>query len=164
MGRFPTTFAGKPIYDRVPYVLYGELAFASAQINTPFEQATFSCQQTSPIEIHRMIPRLIALDSSSVPLATQPNQDLLASLIKLSVGMFQQVQKLTRVPTRIIALTKGESERTWEFGDPVIIPNATGFEVSAEAVAYPVIANLASILVCIAFEGFMLQMKAPDNT
>lgn len=164
MGRLPTTYAGKIIYDRVPYLLYGEQAYTTAQGNTAFPQAQFSCQTTKVFEVHRMIPRLVALGDGGVPLATQPAQDLLAALIKLTIKIFDQEQSMTRVPTRIIALTKGESERTWEFADPVYLPASTGFDVAAEAVAYPAIQGLVSILVCISFEGFQIQLKAPDNT
>jgi hypothetical protein len=164
MGRLPTTYAGKPIYNRDPYVLYGELAVTSAQISTEYPQATFSCQTTKPLEMHRLKPWLVALDAEDVPLATQPDQDLLASLIRISVKKFDQEQSMTRVPVRISALVKGTAERTWEWADPSYLECSTGFTVSITPVTFPVIQDLASILVCVSIQGYMIQLKAPDNT
>lgn len=163
MGRLPETYAGHLIVGRDAYAMYGELAIGSAGPNIEFPPATFQCGTDKPLEIHRLIPRLVALDSSNVALPTQPAQDLLAALVKLTCKLSNLEQAMTRVPTRIIALTKGESERTWEWGDPEYLERSTGFTVTIESSTFPSIQNLASILVCLNFQGFMVRIKAPSE-
>lgn len=163
MGRLTTVYADRPVLDRSPWVLYGELAIGSASQPIEYPPATFSCQTDKPVEIHRMIPRLTALDESGVALPTQPSQDLLASLVKISFTMFNLEQKITRVPTPIINLTKGEAERTWEFAEPALCERSTGITVSIETRTFPLIADLSTILVGISFEGFLLVIAPPTN-
>jgi len=163
MGRLPNTYADRVITDRDPYSLFGELLLTTAQVATDFPQATFSCQTDKPFEVHRMIPRLYALDSQGVMLPTQPDQELLAGLIKVSIKVFNREQAMTRVPTRIGTLTKGSSERTWEWADPEYLQCSTGFQVTVQADTFPAVTNMASILVAITFEGFLIVIAPATN-
>jgi hypothetical protein len=164
MGRLPNTYADRTIYGRDPYAMYGELSFTSAEGNKQFPSATFQCTVDRPFEVHRMIPRVVALDDEGVPLPTQPSQDLLAALIRVTIQALDRVQMLTKVPTRIGNLTKGEAERTWEWADPEYLDKSTGFEVTAETTGtFPTIDGLVSLLVCISFEGFLLIIHPPTN-
>lgn len=164
MGRLPNNYAGHPITGRDPYVMYGEMALASGGPNIEFPPATFQCGTDKPLEIHRMIPRLLALDSQGVALPTQPDQELLAALVSFTCKLSNREQAMTRVPTRIFAVTKGSAERTWEWADPEYLERSTGFTVSIQASAFPSIQNLSTILVCFAFEGFMIQIAAPSES
>lgn len=163
MGRLPNTYADRPIMDRDPYAMPGELSLTTGQISTLYPPATFQCGTDKPFEVHRMIPRLYALNSSGVLLPTQPDQDLLAGLVKISLKIINKEQSMTRVPTRIGTLTKGSSERTWEFADPEYLERSTGFEVAIQAETFPTIENFASILVALTFEGFMIVVAPPTN-
>lgn len=163
MGRLPSTYAGRPILDRDPYVMYGELTLTSGQAARLFQPATFQCGTDKPLEIHRLIPRLYALDENGVMLETQPDQELLAGLVKVSIRILHKEQALTRSPTRIGALTKGSAERTWEWADPSYLERSTGFEVTIEASTFPNIDGLDSILVGLAFEGFMIVIGPAAN-
>lgn len=163
MGRLPNTYADRPIYDRDPYAMYGELALTSGSTPREFPPATFQCGTDKPLELHRLIPRLYALDAQGVMLPTQPDQDLLAGLIKISIKVTNREQAMTRVPTPIGALTKGSAERTWEWADPEYLERSTGFTVVIEASTFPAIANLDSILVGLTFEGFMIVIAPPTN-
>ncbi len=163
MGRLPNTYADRPIMDRDPYAMYGELALTSGATPHEFPAATFQCGTDKPLEFHRLIPRLYALDENGVLLPTQPDQELLAGLIKISIKITAREQAMTRVPTRIGTLTKGSAERTWEWADPEYLERSTGFSVTIEASTFPAIAGLDSILVCLTFEGFMIVIAPPTG-
>lgn len=164
MGRLPNTYADRPITARDPYAMYGEMALTSAQEAREFPPATFQCGTVRPLELHRLIPRLYALDDDGVLLATQPSQDTLAGLVKISIKITAREQAMTRVPTRISALTKGEAERTWEWADPEYLEKSTGFTVTIEPDTFPTIDDMAAILVCINFEGFMISLDGAINS
>lgn len=163
MGRLPNTYADRAITDRDPYDLYGELLLTTGQGATEFPQATFSNQRDRPFEVHRFIPRVLALGEANVPLPTQPSQDLLAALVRCKITIFQREEAIIRVPTRIFTLTKGEAERTWEWADPEYLQCSTGFTVSVEADTFPAIDGLTGLLVCISFQGFVITIHPATN-
>lgn len=163
MGRLPSTYANHPILDRDPYAMYGELSLTSGQAAREYPPATFQCGTDKPLEIHRLIPRVYALDAEGVLLPTQPDQDLLAGLVRITLKILNKEQEMTRRPTRINALTKGTAERTWEFADPTYLERSTGFLVTIEAATFPAIDGLASLLVGLTFEGFMIVIGPATN-
>lgn len=163
MGRLPNTYANRTITDRDPYVMYGELTLTTGQAAREFPPATFQCGTDKPLEIHRLIPRVYALDNNGVMLVAQPNQDLLAGLVRITVKILNKEQAMTRGPTRINAITKGEAERTWEFADPTYLERSTGFTVTIEASTFPAIDGLVSLLVGLSFEGFMIVIAPATN-
>lgn len=161
MGRLPATFADREIKDRFPYELAGEMAMTSAQRGIQFPDALFQNGTDKPFECHRVIPRLYARDVSNVLLTTQPDQELLAGLIRWDIVINNLEQKLTKAPTLIGTSTKGSAERTWEFADPCYLMRATGFQITLDALTYPAIGNLNNILVAITFQGFLLIVSPP---
>jgi len=162
MGRLPTTWANKIITMRTPYEMDGELTITSGQSGQQFPDATFANNIDKPFEIHRMIPRITALDSSGVALEEQPSQDLLASLVRLSITDLGKNTPLTKSPTLMNLFTKGSSERTWEFADPYYIIRTELIQIVVDAVTYPDIDLLASLRVEVSFQGFLLVV-APSS-
>lgn len=163
MGRLPSTWADRPILDRDPYEFYGELTLGSSQPNTAFPSATFQCTVDKPFEVHRMIPRVYAYDAEGIILPTQPDQDLLAGIVKITIKDLGLEQLMTKVATRIGALTKGSSERSWEWADPHYLTRSNGFEVTAQTVAFPDIEDLSTLVLAISFEGFLCVVAPPTN-
>lgn len=163
MGRLPATFADRPIYNRVPYAMYGELEILSNQINTVFPSATFENNTDKPFEVHRVIPRFLALDAEGIPLPVQPDQDLLGNLVKVTIDLLGFEQKMLKQPTRPVSLVKGTAERTWEWADPHYLNRANGFTVGVQGMVFPAIDDLNSILVEITFEGFLCVIHPPSN-
>jgi len=163
MGRLPATWANRVVIGRTPYEFSGELALATLVSPTQFPDATFLNGTDRPFEIHRMIPRLYALDDDSVLLPTQPDQELLAGLIRMSIQDLTLNMMLTKRSTLIGTLTKGSSERTWEFADPHTIERSNQFIVTIESVTYPAISDLVTIRVAITFEGFLLTLAPPSE-
>jgi hypothetical protein len=159
MGRLPATWAERPILDRDPYAMYAEMAITTNQISTPFSEAVFQNNADKPFEVHRFIPRFLALDSEGVALATQPDQALLASLVKITIKIISREQNITKAPTRPVALTKGSAENTWEWADPEYVVRSTGFQVDVQGMAFPVISGFVSILCMFTFEGFFCVMS-----
>jgi hypothetical protein len=163
MGRLPATWANRVIIGRTPYEFSGELALASLTAPQQFPDATFLNGVDRPFEIHRMIPRLYALDSNSVLLPTQSDQELLAGLIRMSLQDLSLDLMLTKRSTLIGTLTKGSSERTWEWADPHTIERSNQLIVTVESVTYPAIESLSTIRVAITFEGFLLTLAPPSE-
>lgn len=161
MGRLPATFADREVKDRFPYELAAELTMQSSVRGTQFPEAVFQNGTDKPFECHRLIPRVYALDSNGVLLPEQPSQELLAGLIRLDIVINNLEQKLTRAPTLIGTMTKGEAERTWEFADPTYLMRSTGFTVTVDALTYPTISNLVSLKVALTFQGFLLIVSPP---
>ncbi len=163
MGRLPATWAGRIINQRVPYELYGEIALTSAAQGLQFPDATFMNSVDKPFEVHRMIPRVYSRDSSRVLLSPQSAQSLLSALVKLRISDLGLNQDITKAPSRIDTLTKGDSERTWEFADPHYLTRANLLQLVLEADTYPSISNLSDLLVCICFQGFLLVVAPPSE-
>ncbi len=163
MGRLPASWANRQITDRDPYDFTGEINIQSGPLSIQYPPATFMNGVDKPFEIHRMIPRIYAIDSQGVLLATQPDQDLLAGLIRLTINDLSKNQLLTKTPTRVGTLTKGSSERTWEWADPHYLVRSESFEITVDSLAFPTISNLAQLTVVLTFEGFLCVVAPPGG-
>lgn len=142
--------------DRSPYEMQAERALVSANPNVLIEEGLLQVGVDKPFEVHRVIPRIYARTSGNVFLATQPDQELLAGLVKISIKNTGLDLSMTKNPSRIGALTKGSSERTWEWAEPMTITRTNGFAVSLEADTFPAVDTLNNLLVVLTFEGFLL--------
>lgn len=174
MGRLPTEFAKKQITMRYPYEMAGELILAGSQSGVQFPDAMFQNNIDMPFECHRMIPRITGLNSSGNVMATQPSQDLMQELVRVRIVDFGKNVVMTKNPTLLNTLTKGSSERTWEWADPYYLIRSEGFQVSCDTLVLPVFdgnqipvtpvtMQLTSLRIEIVFEGFMLQIAPPSN-
>ena len=166
MGRLPAQWAGRVINDRYPYAIPGELLLTTGQLAQQYPDSTFLHAADKPFEIHRMIPRVIALDVNQVVLSPQPEQDLLAALVRTRITNLGITQPLTKAPTLISALTKGSAERTWEWAEPQTLERSQELQIVLDALAFPaaLLASVTYLRVAIIFEGFLLQVApASDN-
>lgn len=166
MGRLPAHFAKREITFRAPYEMYGEKALESAQKNIPFADSTYMNATDRPFEIHRMIPRCVALDSNDVALSVQPDQELMQALVRIFVLDLGKNNPFMKNATPLDNLVKGTSERTWEFAEPYYLAKGEQITINATADTYPVAAPFAdvnSIQVRITFEGFFLTLAPPSE-
>ncbi len=163
MGRLPAVWADRAILDRYPYEFPGEIIIQDAQPSIQIPNAVFQNGTDKPFEVHRMIPRVMAYDSSNVLLATQPDQEMLLALLKIEIEDTGLNQALTKAPTRLNALVKGSSERTWEWADPHYLVRSNGFTVTVEGETFPDIDDLDHLVLAIVFEGFMCIVAPPSN-
>lgn len=165
MGRLPATFAGRLITARQPYAMAGEVKLTSAQPGIQFPEATFLNSTDRPFEIHRMIPFVVAQDSSDVALPTQPDQDLLMSLIRTKfTDLGKGPMSLMKSATLLRLLVKGSSERTWEFADPYYLAKSEQLQVINDALTFPNIDDLDNLKVCVDFEGFFITIGPPSES
>jgi hypothetical protein len=175
MGRLPSQWAGRDITLRVPYAMEGELIMAGSQTAVQFPDATFTNNVDMPFEAHRMIPRVVGLDSSN---NVQPNQMMewvLMELIRLRISDFGKNVQMLKATSLVDSLIKGDSERTWEWADPYYLVRSEGFQVLADSQAVPTWDGnqipqappaypLANFRVTVTFQGFLLQVAPPSNT
>lgn len=164
MGRLPDTFAGQKITARFPYNMPAELVIGFSQNGVTFPDVVFTNQVDKPFEIHRLLPRVAALNADQLLITPQPDQDLLAALVRLDVLDFRTDQKFTKAPTLIRDLTKGSSERTWELAEPYTLPNSGGFQVAVTTLASPPAFGVTSLKVELNWQGFLIQIAAPSDS
>jgi len=163
MGRLPDTFAQKKIMYRQPYAMFGEKNVVSLAQNQLFADATYQNATDKPFEIHRMKPVILALDNAGVALPTQPDQDLLQSIVRVKIEDLGKSTPLLKVPTPFSTLVKGTAERTWEWAEPYYLVKSEQFQVSVNCGSIPVITNLASLQVLLTFEGFFVVVTPPSE-
>jgi len=175
MGRLPTEWAGRVITMRIPYEMAGELIMGTSQSGTQYPDAVFMNNVDMPFECHRVIPRITALDAANNVLPNQPSQDLLQSLIRCRVNDFGKNVIMTKNPTLMNLLTKGSSERTWEWAEPYYLTRSEGFQVVLDSLAFftwdgaqlpdtPPLLPLVSLRVEWAFQGFLVVVAPPSNS
>lgn len=176
MGRLPSEWAGRPITMRIPYEMAGEIVLTTGQSGQQFPDALFMDNVDMPFECHRVVPRVIAQDNAGIAVPNQPNQDLLQSLIRARVNDNGKSVIMTKASTMLNTLTKGSSERTWEWADPYYLVRSESFQVVLDALTFPPIwdgaqipANPAttpiiSLRVSWGFQGFLCVVAAPSNT
>lgn len=164
MGRLPSSWAEKLITMRIPYEMSGELVLTSAQTGQQFPDATFANNIDKPFEIHRLIPRVTALDDTGVALSTQPDQELLQSLIRVYITDLGKNTILTKSATLLNLLTKGSSERTWEWADPYYLIRTELIQIVTDALTFPEIADLVSLRVEISLQGFLIVVAPASES
>ena len=164
MGRLPATWGGKLITARSPWIVAGEIELTTAQSGIPFPDSTYINNTDRPFEIHRVVPFVVAEDNTSVALPTQPDQDLLSSLIRTTIQDLGKVQMLTKSATLLRLMVKGSSERTWEWADPYYLAKGEQLSVVNNALTFPAIDNLNFLKVCIAFQGFFITVGPPSES
>jgi hypothetical protein len=175
MGRLPDTFAQRKITMRIPYSMEGELVMMGSQSGVQFPDATYTNNVDMPFEGHRMIPRVAGLDSSGNVQPTQLSDEVLGQLVRLRINDFGKNVVMLKNPALIDTLTKGTSERTWEWADPYYLVRSEGFQVISDTLVLPVWdgnqipvvppANpLAQLRIAIVFQGFLLQVAPPSNS
>ena len=161
MGRLASRYADLDIQARFPYAMYSALLQAPSVVGVPFFSEDFLNAQDKTIEVHRMIPRVYALDVNSLPLGTQPDQELLAGLCLIAFNLQGFNQQVNKNATLLGTLTKGSAERTWEFADPLYLPNGRGLQVFLTTAAFPATfagLGITQLRVAITFEGFLISV------
>lgn len=169
MGRLPATFGVGPdgtpqnIKFRVPYNMDANIILTSAQTGIPYPDAAFQHSISMPFEIHRVLARIVALDSSSVQVTPQPAMDELLSLFQLTLYDTGKNQNLQRNAAFLIDLMKGSSERSWEWAEPYYLVKQEGFQAKLDAQTFPATFIDASpnMRVQLCFEGFLIVIAPP---
>lgn len=175
MGRLPSQWAGRDITMRIPYAMEGELILTTGQTGIQFNTALFTNNVDMPFECHRLIPRIAGLDSSGNVQPTQIDQGVLGEYFRLRLADFGKSILLLKNPALIDSLTKGSSERTWEWADPYYLIRSEGFQATIDALTFPTwdgeqipqnppLNALNQMRVTLTFQGFLLQVAPPSNT
>lgn len=166
MGRLASEFANRTIRFRIPYEMAGELTVAFSASGVQFPAATFQHSIDKPFEIHRMIPRVTAIDANGLVMATQPAQDTLFRLVRMRIEDYSKNELMTRAPTLISVLVKGTSEQTWEWAEPYTIVRSEGFAVTVDSLVVPApnfSPAVTSLRVELSFQGFLIVVAPPSD-
>lgn len=163
MGRLPTMWAGMMIKSRWPYEMAAELSLTDGQLGVQYPDASFQNGVDKPFEIHRLIPRVYALDSGGELLEDQPDQGLLAGLVRARITDLGNEQLITKTPTLLDVLTKGSSERTWEWAEPLYIIRSQQLQVTLDALAFPAgfAGSVTTIKIALCFQGYLCIVEPP---
>ena len=165
MGRLPDEWAGRKITMRVPFEFAGELTLAGSTSGQQFPDATFLHNIDKPFEIHRMIPRITGVDANGAVVATQPDQQLLQSLVRLRITDLSKNENLTKSSTLMKLFTKGTSEQTWEWASPYYLVRSESFQILVDTQAIPTFnPTIAQLRIEIAFQGFLVVVAPPSES
>jgi hypothetical protein len=170
MGRLPAKYAGRNITFRVPFTMPGELIVPAGQVGVQFPEATFLHNSDKPFEIHRVIPRVTGLDENDVvATVANPNQiveltapELLEKLTRIRIFDFSKNENLTKNAQLLSSLTKGTSEKTWEWAEPYVLTRSEGFQVTVDNLATANVAD--NTRVEITFQGFLIVVAPPSES
>jgi hypothetical protein len=165
MGRLPSHFAGRLITEREPYNIPGELIMQPST-SLSFPANTFDHNIDKPFEMHRMIPRVTALDEDGIVVSPQPDQEELQALVRLRVENTGRNTLMQKASQLMHLYTKGSSERTWEWADPYYMIRGEGLNVAVDTQALPVAydeLDITQLRIEINFQGFEIVIAPPSE-
>lgn len=139
----------------------GELVLDAGQVGVQFPEATFLHNSDKPFEIHRLIPRVSGIDDQDALIDPQPT-DLLERSVRIRIFDFSKNENLTKNAQLLDSLTKGTSERTWEWAEPYVLSRSEGFQVTVDNNATVAIANQTRVE--LTFQGFLIVVAAPSES
>jgi hypothetical protein len=154
----------------------GELIMSGNQSGVQFPDSAFTNNVDMPFECHRVIPRVAGLDSANNVQPNQLPQDTLQELLRLRINDFGKNVIMTKSPTLMNLLTKGNNERTWEWAEPYYLVRSEGFQVVIDTLTLPTWdgqqcacldntpSPLTNLRVEVAFHGFLCVVAPPSNT
>jgi hypothetical protein len=164
MGRLPDQWAGRKITMRIPWNMAGEITLAGSVSGQQFPDATFLVNSDKPAELHRMVPRITGVDANGAVVATQPDQQILQSLVRLRITDLSKNENLTKASTLMKLFTKGTSEQTWEWADPYYLTRSESFQILVDTQAIPVFNPvIAQLRIEINFQGFLIVVAPPSE-
>jgi hypothetical protein len=166
MGRLAQTFANLQIMDMFPYTAKTTLTLGPSVSARQFPNADWLNSQDKPFTVHRLIPRIIALDEAALPLATQPDIETREALVQLGLLLQGFNQPMTKDSTAIEVgnlLGGTTSERYWRFEEPFVLPNSYGVIASATTLAFPAGVSYTQLKITLTLQGFLLQVAPPNG-
>lgn len=166
MGRLAQTFANLQIMDMFPYTAKTQLTLDEDISGRQFPNADWLNTQDKPFAVHRLIPRIIALDSDGLVLATQPDIETREALVQLGLLLQGFNQPMTKDATAIEVgnlLGGTTSERYWRFEEPFVIPNSYGVIATATTLPFPAGVTYTQLQITLTLQGFLLQVAAPNG-
>ena len=165
MGRLAESFAGRKVSMRIPWVMAGEITLAGSTSGQQYPDATFNHNIDKPGEFHRMIPRITGVDANGAVVATQPDQQILQSLVRIRIVDFSKNENFTKSSTLLKLFTKGTSEQTWEFAEPYYLVRGEGLQILVDTQAIPVFNPvIAQLRIELCFQGFLVVVAPPSES
>lgn len=165
MGRLAQNFAGLTVVDMIPYNMPSTLTMTASTQGVAFPNTDLLNTVDKPFAVHRVIPRILALDSTGLVLSTQPDVEVREALISLRMVLTGFNQDATKAVVPIGNLLQGTtSQRAWSFEEPFVLPNSYGVQVFADCAAFPAAfagAGVVSLQVRLNLQGYLLVVAPP---
>lgn len=165
MGRLAQNFAGLTVVDMIPYNMPSTLTLTSGAQGVAFPNSDLLNTVDKPFAVHRVIPRIIALDANGLILDTQPEQEVREALISLRMVLTGFNQEATKAVVPIGNLLLGSTDhRAWSLEEPFVLPNSYGVQVFADCRAFPAGFagdGITSLQVRINLQGYLLVVAPP---
>lgn len=169
MGRLAKCFANLNIVDELPYNMQTEQTLTSnQQTATQFPNNDLANSTDKPFAVHRLIPEVIALLTTGVPIGTQPDIRVMETLIKLNGQLTGPNQDIFKGPTRLRNLLQGTtSQHSWAFEEPFVMPSASnvGLNLLATCDTFPATftdSSITGLRLTINLQGYLLVL-APQG-
>ena len=166
MGRIATRFAGLQVMDMVPYSMSTRLTLGPSVSARQFPNADWLNTNVYPFAVHRMIPRIIALDADDLVVATQPDLEVREALVSIGMNLqgFNMPMTKDMNPIPVGNLVGGSTgERYWRFEEPFVLPNSYGVVASATVSAFPAGVTYTQLRITLVLEGFNLIVAQPTG-
>jgi len=139
----------------------GELIVDAGALGKQFPEATFLHNSDKPFEIHRLIPRVTGLDNNGNVITPLVDVTTLERLTRIRVFDFSKNENLTKNAQLLDGLTKGTSEKTWEWAEPYVLVRSEGFQISVDNIAPAILA--AKTRMEITLQGFLVVVSPPSE-
>lgn len=150
----------------VPYSMQTQLTLAASVSGQQFPNADLLNTVDKPIAVHRMIPRVIALDSNGLPLASQPDIETREALVSIALTLTGLNQPMVKDASPVFLgnlLGGTTSERYWRYEEPFVLPNGNGVIASANVGAFPAGVTYTQLRITLLFQGYLLVVAPPQG-
>jgi hypothetical protein len=166
-------FAGRDITFRIPYNLYSEMDVLASTNGNVFPEASFLHNVDKPLEMHRWLIRLTALDESSNIMEPQP--ETLEKRVKMRIQDVSKNENMTKSATTVETLQTANA-KTWEYDEPYTFVRSEGFQVQVDAGGMPsicipggtncdapVLTPVTAVRVSINLQGYLIVVAPPTQ-
>jgi hypothetical protein len=131
----PTHFDGRPILERIPYTMPGELVIPASSANRPFAEGTFLHSLDLPLEVVAMSFQASCLDGSQVPIATPSAVADTLRQIRIrakGLGKTRDLTKASQLLSSLTAPNRIADNGLWEMVQPYYLKNGQGWSIDGD--------------------------------
>lgn len=152
MGRLPDSFGGRPITYRIPYSMEAQATVLFGQKGVTLRMAH---NVDKPFEIHRLIPRPVAVDDT---LSNRAYYEIAMTVLDVT-----RDQPFMPQPVQLGALVKGDQEKTWEWADPFYLEQSEAMQFTLDSLQTTFTPGGQAYVIELALVGYMIVRPRVAN-